>query len=238
MLLSLLTSRSNPTDIIVSVILALPMIILALSLHETAHGYVAWKCGDPTARNLGRLTLDPRKHLDLMGTICMLLVGFGWAKPVPINSRYFRKPKRDMALTAIAGPAANLLLGLIFAVLFGCFWALYVYSPLLNIPEFFTKVLYWGIQLFSIGAQMNFFLMVFNLLPVPPFDGSRVALAVLPTKQYFAVMRYERQIMLGVLVALLVLSYVFNFSPFSWVANQLTNLVATPVANLIASLIV
>ena len=89
---------------LIQILLSLPIVLLALCVHETAHGYVAYKLGDPTARNLGRLTLNPLKHLDPIGFICMLLFGFGWATPVPINTRYFKKPKRDMALSALAGP--------------------------------------------------------------------------------------------------------------------------------------
>ena len=95
---------------LVALLLSLPVVLLSLSLHECAHGYVAYKCGDPTARNMGRLSLNPMRHLDPVGFGCMLLVGFGWANPVPVNTRYFRKPKRDMALTALAGPLANLSL--------------------------------------------------------------------------------------------------------------------------------
>lgn len=232
MLLFLISSRASFQDILISLLLSLPMVLLALSIHESAHGYIAWKCGDPTAHNLGRLTLNPKKHLDLTGTICMIVFGFGWAKPVPINTRYFRNPKRGMALSAIAGPAANLLLGLIFSVLFGLFVALNTYFAWIKTAEFWVTVTYWATHLFYIGAQLNFFLMVFNLLPIPPFDGSRIALAFLPTKQYFAVMKYERHIMMGLLVALFAMSYVFNFSPFSWVAEQLTYLVAQPIYDL------
>ena len=102
---------------IISLLLSLPIVLLSLSVHETAHGYAAMKLGDPTARNLGRLTLNPAKHIDPIGFICMVLFGFGWAKPVPINTRYFKNPKRDMALTGLAGPVSNLLLALLFAIL-------------------------------------------------------------------------------------------------------------------------
>ena len=102
---------------LISLLLSLPIVFLALSLHESAHGYVAYKLGDPTARNLGRITLNPFKHLNFLGTLCMLLAGFGWANPVPINTRYFKKPRRDMALSALAGPVSNLALAMIFAIL-------------------------------------------------------------------------------------------------------------------------
>ena len=96
-------------------LLSLPIILLALSVHEASHGIMANKLGDPTAKNFGRLTLNPLKHIDPFGFLCMLFFHFGWAKPVPVNSRYFKKPRRDMALTATAGPVSNILISLIFA---------------------------------------------------------------------------------------------------------------------------
>ena len=116
-------------EILIDLLLSLPIIILALTVHETAHGYVACKCGDPTAYNLGRLTLNPAKHLDPIGFFCMLIFGYGWAKPVPINTRNFNNPKRGMALSAAAGPLANLLLGVFFAVGYGlCARGTFIFS--------------------------------------------------------------------------------------------------------------
>ncbi len=231
MLLSLLTS-SNPKDSIAILLLSLPVILIALVFHEVAHGFVAWKCGDSTAYNLGRLTLNPKNHLDPIGFFCMLIFGFGWAKPVPINTRNFRNPKRGMALSALAGPVANLCLGVISALLYGFFWALGSY--LLNTigpNAFWFKFVDWTVLLFMLGAFYNFFFMIFNLIPVPPFDGSRIALTFLPTNIYFRIMRYERQIMFGILIALLVLSNL-GFSPFGWVAEKLTELIADPINEL------
>jgi len=233
MLLSIL-SGGNAQDIVISLLLSLPIILFALTLHETAHGFVAWKCGDPTAHNLGRLTLNPAKHLDPIGVLSMLIFGFGWAKPVPINTRYFRKPKRGMALTALAGPAANFLLGLISAVLTGLFFVVYHH---VKMPAFLTNCVYWTFQLFQYSALYNFLFMAFNLIPCPPFDGSRIALSFLPTKTYFSIMRYERQIMIGVLVAVIILSN-FGYSPFSWVASELTVRIANGVLPFFRSLIV
>ena len=105
-------------EYIISMLLSLPIILLVISVHETAHGYVASKLGDPTAKSLGRLTLNPLKHIDPIGFICMILCGFGWAKPVPINTRYFKKPRRDMALTGAAGPVSNLLMAVVFTLLY------------------------------------------------------------------------------------------------------------------------
>lgn len=232
MLLSMLTGGSIQ-DMIIYLLLSLPIIVLSLSLHETAHGYAAWKCGDPTAYNLGRLSLNPIKHLDLMGTLCMLLVGFGWAKPVPINTRYFRKPKRDMAITAAAGPLSNLLLGAFFALLYGAFVAFWQYYGFVGETELWYNVLDWSAQLCVIGALVNFTFAFFNLIPIPPFDGSRIFFSFLPTKTYFAIMRYEQQIMYGLLIALLACSIFFDFSPAAWLAEKTTILIADPIYKLL-----
>ncbi|MBQ7335228.1 MAG: site-2 protease family protein [Clostridia bacterium] len=229
MLFSIL-SGGDIRDIIVELLLSLPVIIFALTVHETAHGFVAWKCGDNTAYNLGRLTLNPLKHLDPIGFLSMLIFGYGWAKPVPINTRNFRNPKRGMALSAAAGPAANLLLGAISAVLYGFCVAWYNYLSYTIDNAFFLQCVEVMINLFMLGALYNFLFMAFNLIPVPPFDGSRVAFVFLPPKAYFGLMRYERQIMIGVLVALMILSRL-GFSPFSWIAEKLTVWIASPVAD-------
>lgn len=228
-------SGGNITDIIVSLLFSMPIILFALSLHETAHGYVAWKCGDNTAYNLGRLTLNPMKHIDPMGFIFMFVLGFGWAKPVPINTRNFRNPKRGMALSALAGPAANAIVGIISSILFGFFTALQIYLATQGISKFAFTCLGYTCELFALSALYNFLLMAFNLIPIPPFDGSRIALAFLPPKTYFGLMKYERQIMFGLLIALFVLSR-FGFSPFSWIANKLTFAIANPMYALFGKL--
>lgn len=231
MLLSLLSS-GNLKNSIAILLLSLPVILIALVFHEVAHGYVAWKCGDSTAYNLGRLTLNPKKHLDPIGFLCMMVFGFGWAKPVPINTRNFRKPKRGMALSALAGPVANLILGVISALFYGFFLSLHSYLYYAIEPTaIWHNVTYWTAMLTLLGAYYNFFLMIFNLIPVPPFDGSRIALIFLPTNTYFRIMRYERQIMFGILLALLLLSRL-GISPFGWVANTLTDLISLPISDL------
>ncbi len=243
MIFSLLSSGSNLTSILISLLLTIPIMLLALSLHETAHGYVAWRCGDNTAYNLGRLTLNPLRHLDPMGLICLLIFGFGWAKPVPINTRNFRNPKRGMALSALAGPVANLLLGLFCAVICGVCFGGYRYlsfqmlAGIGNTPRFAINLLYWLTLAMQYGALINFVYMIFNMIPVPPFDGSRILLAFLPPKAYFGLMRYERQIMYGLLIALFVLSYL-GFSPFSFLAEKLTDAIVTPIAKAVVSALI
>lgn len=207
-MLTNLLSGGDMRSFIIQLLLSLPIVLLSLSLHEMAHGYVADKLGDPTAKNLGRLTLNPIKHLDPIGFICMLLFGFGWAKAVPINTRYFKKPRRDMAISAAAGPISNVILAFIFAILLKIFYLLLPSLPLNNSELIFIIYLF-----LTLGIRLNITLAVFNLLPVPPLDGSRILYVFLPPKYYFGVMKYERYISLGIMLLLLlgVLDPVLNF---------------------------
>lgn len=205
---------------LISLMLSLPIVFLALSLHETAHGLIACKLGDPTAKSLGRLTLNPLKHLDPLGFICMILFGFGWAKPVPINTRYFKKPKRDMALTALAGPVSNLLLALIFALLLRLDMGLVAHLPLNT--EFAYLCWFWSTQFLWLGVTLNVSLAVFNLIPIPPFDGSRIFLSMLPTKIYFKIMQYEQYLYI-LLMVLLVLGVLDG--PLDFITNKFLDLI-------------
>ncbi len=233
MLLSLL-SGGDFRDVLISLLLSLPVIILALSAHEAAHGYVAYKMGDRTAYNLGRVTLNPIKHLDLMGTIWMLVFGYGWAKPVPINARNFKNPKYGMAFTAIAGPAANLLLGII-GVIGYCITSFFFAVNLgaISQNEMLFNVMFILLNFFYLFGMMNLIFMVFNLIPVPPFDGSRFFGIFLPTRVYFGIMKYERYILIGVLVVTFLCSRFLGFSPASWIAEKLFDLIAKPIFSLL-----
>lgn len=180
--------------------------LIALTVHEYCHGYAAYKLGDDTAKNLGRLTLNPIKHLDPYGAICMVLFHIGWAKPVPINARNFKNPKRDFAITASAGPAANLVLGFISAFLYLFVFALVKDMTFVS-KNFVFHVINNSLSFLFIFHSVNIGLGLFNLLPIPPFDGSRLLNVILPPKLYFDIMKYERKIYYGVLIWLLLGDY-------------------------------
>lgn len=166
-----ISNWSNP-EYWISVLYSLPAVLFALSAHECAHAFAAYKAGDPTARNLGRMTLDPTKHLDLFGTICLMLFGFGWAKPVPINSRNFKHGKRDNVLVSIAGILTNLLLSFIaFAVYFIAVMGFGVTNEIF-------------IRLMQPLITLNMALAVFNILPIPPLDGFQLISTALSRKSF------------------------------------------------------
>lgn len=171
--------------------------LIALTIHEVAHGYTAYKLGDNTAKNLGRLTLNPLKHLDPIGTICMIFFRIGWAKPVPVNARNLKKPKRDFALVALAGPATNLTIAFFSAGLYMLFTRLFndrIIEGILAGGDFTSNLLLNILNFTAIFYSVNIGLGIFNLIPIPPFDGSRIVHVFLPEKIYFGMMKYERQI--------------------------------------------
>ena len=169
-----------------SILLRLCAVFLCLTIHETCHGLAAYALGDPTARRAHRLSLNPLRHIDWFGLLMMFVAGFGWAKPVPVNPNYFKKPKQGMALTALAGPVSNFLLALLMLLAARIFCDVAAYSEAnQRILDFLLMV-----ALLSIGLGL------FNLLPIPPLDGSKVLFAVLPDGAYNQLMRYERYGML------------------------------------------
>ncbi len=182
-------------------------VLIALTVHEYSHGYAAYRMGDNTAKNLGRLTLNPIHHLDPIGALCMLFFHVGWAKPVPINPRNFKNPKKGFALTALAGPAANIILGFFTAGLYLLVLALFRDVTFAE-KNFAYNLVSNLLQFIAIFHSINIGLGVFNLLPLPPFDGSRLLNVLLPERIYFGIMKYERQIYFGVLGWLLLGDFV------------------------------
>ena len=179
------------TNALISIIPAL----ICITVHELAHGYAAYRLGDTTAKEMGRLTLNPLKHLDIVGILMMILVGFGWAKPVPVNMRRFRKPKVFMAITALAGPLSNIIMAVVVFFIYGL-----VFTGLGG-----YKATGAGDILLSIvsrTATLSVALAIFNLIPIPPLDGSKIVFSLLPEQSYYNLMRYERYGML-LLIALI-----------------------------------
>lgn len=195
--------------------------LLCLTVHELCHGLAAYLLGDPTARRAGRLTLNPAAHLDWMGFVLMLIAHVGWAKPVPVDVRYFKKPKRDMALTAAAGPLSNFVLAAV---------SLLAGSLLLSLaPEQIGEWLAWVILFLCYVAVLSVGLGLFNLIPIPPLDGSKLLFSVLPDRLYYGYLRYERYLLL---VVLGLAWFGFFSGPLSgmmgWVLNELCSLTRFP----------
>ncbi len=185
----------------------IPVVLIAITLHEFAHGYVSYKLGDPTPKETGRLSLNPFAHLDPVGTLCLIFFRFGWAKPVNVNPTFYKNQKAGMVMVALAGPIMNFILAFIGVLVNGLLFKIYGSSISGSfILETFQTFFYF----FSI---INIGLAVFNLIPIPPLDGSKVLAAILPTRIYFKYMQYERyfSILLMILLISGALSGVLGF---------------------------
>lgn len=166
-----------------------PPLLLALTLHEYAHGYVAYRLGDPTARDAGRLTLNPLSHLDPIGTIAFFFIKFGWAKPVPVNPYYFRNPRKDMLWVALAGPITNLLLAVASALLLR---AMIGTATLIPESAMLAAILVPLFNMLVASVWINLVLCIFNFLPIPPLDGSRILTGLLPENLARTYASFER----------------------------------------------
>lgn len=189
------------------------VIFCCMPVHELAHGYVAYKCGDDTAKLKGRLTINPFAHLDLIGTIMILLFGIGYAKPVPVNPARLRHPRRDMALVALAGPVSNLLMGFVSVFIY------YIINAAGSINAGIVALGYF----FLYAAQVNVMLAVFNILPIPLLDGAKIFSAVLPDKIYFKIMQYDRYIMIALMI--LLFTGLLN-TPIAWLTNRMLDFIS------------
>ncbi len=169
--------------IIEKIIYVVPAVLIALSLHEFAHGWASYMLGDPTPKVQGRLSINPFQHLDLVGTLLLFFFGFGWAKPVQVDSRYYENPKSDMVKVALAGPVMNFVVAFI---------SLFIIGVLEKVGVSMNSLSIYVINLLNCIAMIDIGLGVFNLIPVPPLDGSKVLFAILPAKSYFSYMRYEQ----------------------------------------------
>lgn len=179
-----------------SILINVPITLIALTFHELAHGWVSTKLGDPTPRIQGRMTLNPLAHLDLFGTILMIITGFGWAKPVEVNPMYYKDRKKGMALVGIAGPIANFILAIVGTFL----WLLPYFIAQIaggSLPEWFANGFYYFMYLFIIR---NLCFMVFNLIPIPPLDGSRIIGMFLRDKAYYSLLSFERYSMILIMI--------------------------------------
>ncbi len=209
MLLRILRSgHADIFEVLSYIASTLLVIFLVLPFHEWAHGFTAYKLGDRTAKNMGRLSLNPMAHIDYIGAALLLIIGFGWAKPVPINPRNFKNPKAGMAITALAGPLANFVAAIVSGLCYnGIFTLLYVNGGIsLNAvgtvvyePAVMKYVLYffWYLML------INVCLAVFNLVPVPPLDGSKILMAFLPDRWIYKISSYEREIQIALFIIIM-----------------------------------
>lgn len=200
--------KVNFLNYIIELLLTVPVLILSFTMHELSHGLAAYLMGDKTAKYNGRLSLNPLKHIDWFGFLMLLVAKIGWAKPVPVNMYSFKDPKKGMAITAFAGPFMNILLSFLSMLLF-------VLGSIYNWNGYVLQILY-------LSVFYNAIMAMFNLLPIPPLDGSKVLFAFLPDRYYFKLMTYEHYGM----IVILILSF----------TNMTSKIISTGVDNLVNKL--
>lgn len=207
-----------------SFIIFLPIRLIAIVGHELGHAWVSYKLGDPTPKREGRLTLNPIAHLDLYGTLLMLLTGFGWAKPVMINPMYYKDRKKGTALVSLAGPMANFVMAVIGMVVYALAFVLHIKTGMTaSVFNIIARIAYYFIY-------TNLCFMVFNLIPIPPLDGSKILGMFLPDRTYYTMLQYERWSM----IIIMVLSLTGAFSSIIGAGvNAVFNVIAAPFERLI-----
>ena len=207
---------ANIAAVLFSLLYTAPAALIAITLHEFAHGMVSYWLGDPTPLAQGRLSLNPLEHLDPIGTVCLVFMGFGWAKPVNVDPSYYKKPKQGMALVALAGPLMNLLVAFVFSFMFAA------------AVKFFTPgnaFLNYLISFLKYTVLINIGLGVFNLIPLPPLDGSKLAAWLLPDKAALWLIRHE--LWFAVVLGILIISGALN-KPLGIVQNALYSVICFP----------
>ena len=214
-----LIGGASLSDWFVSILYRIPAVLIAISFHEFAHAYMAYLRGDITAKMYGRLTVNPKAHFDLYGALCMLLFGFGWANPVPFNYRNLKNPKKDSALIALAGPLMNFILAALAIVLYCLVLAL---GTRVATTEPVVRIFRIILNIIMAVYSLNIGLMVFNLLPIPPLDGSKILFSLLPANAYRFILTYERY---GFIILMVILVTGIINVPLNW----LVNIFATPL---------
>lgn len=198
--------RNLDWSVLTGILLSVLPALLCITFHEVSHGYVAYRLGDNTAKSRGRLSLNPLKHLDPMGLIMMAIFHFGWAKPVPIDMRNFKNPKQGMAITALAGPVSNVLLSVIFLFLYGLLFEVLVDS---TVGSYILEMIY-------LTSYISLALAIFNIIPIPPLDGSKVLFSYFSDSTYMKLMRYERY---GMIIMVILIATDVLGAPLSFAVN-------------------